>query len=45
MDKLAAVHKEPGKLMHLCDYGGEDIMALGEISGWSLKDVELEQMD
>jgi hypothetical protein len=29
----------------MCDYGGKDIMAEGEIFGWSLKDMGWEKMD
>jgi len=41
---LSAVHKEPGKLMHLC-IGQEDVMEKGEISGWTLEEMGWEKMD
>jgi hypothetical protein len=41
---LSAVHKEPGKLMHLCK-GQEDVMDKGEISGWTLEQMGWEKMD
>jgi len=44
-DALLEVHTAPGKLMHLCDYGGVDIMAAKAIFGWSLEDMGWEKMD
>lgn len=41
---LSEVHKQRGKLMHLC-IGQEDIMEKGVISGWSLEDMGWEKMD
>jgi len=44
-DAISDLHKEDGKLQHLCGYGDGDIMAKGSILGWSLKDMGWEKMD
>ncbi|KAJ9091420.1 hypothetical protein QFC19_009130 [Naganishia cerealis] len=42
---LSRVHEEPGKLLHLCDYGQGDIAKTRKIFGWTLEDMGWDHLD